>query len=216
MHSAPEVFLVSLMIGIAVAAPVGPIGILCLRRTLAQGPWIGLTSGLGAATVDALYSAVATFGLTFISDLLMGHKSMLEVAGGLALCYLGFITFFAEPAKDAACVRVKGLVSAYISALLLTALNPYTILFFMAAFAAMGLPCTSGGLGGFSCAISIIAGVFAGSASWWVALALSSSTGFIRSRMTEKAIKYINRLAGGIFFFAGLGALLSGLFGQHI
>jgi threonine/homoserine/homoserine lactone efflux protein len=209
MHSPPEVFLVSIMIGLAVAAPIGPVGVICLRRTLAEGPWVGLVSGLGAATIDALYSAIAAFGLTFISDLLMGHRSMLEVAGGLALCYLGYITFFSKPVKDAACVRVKGLVSAYISALLLTALNPYTILFFMAAIAAMGLPCASRG---FSCAFSIVAGVFAGSSSWWVALALSASSNPIRSRMTEKALKYINRLAGGIFFFAGLGALFSGLF----
>ena len=213
MHSVPEVFLVSLMIGIAIAAPIGPIGVLCLRRILAEGPWIGLASGLGAATIDALYSAIAAFGLTFISDLLMGYRSMLEVAGGLALCYLGFITFFSEPAKDAACIRVKGLLSAYVSALLLTALNPYTILFFMAALAAMGLPCASVGSG---CAFSIVTGVFAGSSSWWVALALSASSNPIRSRMTERALKYINRLAGGIFFFAGLGALFSGLFGEHI
>ncbi len=209
MHSAPEVFLVSLTIGIAAAAPIGPIGVMCLRRTLAEGPWVGLVSGLGAATIDALYSAIAAFGLTFISDLLMGHRSILEVAGGLALCYLGFITFFSEPVKDATHVRVKGLVSAYTLALLLTALNPYTILFFMAAFAAMGLPCASGG---FSCAFSIVAGVFAGSSSWWVALALSASSNTIRSRMTDKTLKYINRLAGGIFFFAGLGTLFSGLF----
>src|SRR5580658_3500101 len=103
-----------LAIGFSIAAPVGPIGVLCIRRSLAEGRQIGLATGLGAATADAAYGAVAGFGLTSVSSFLVGHKSLLGFFGGLFLCYLGVRTFISKPAGQAAEVRGSGLLSAYL------------------------------------------------------------------------------------------------------
>src|SRR5882724_10962833 len=117
-------------IGFAIAAPVGPIGVLCIRRSLAQGRQIGLVTGLGAATADAAYGCVAALGLTAVSGFLVGQRGWLAFLGGLFLCYLGIRTFIRRPAEQAAEVRDDGFLSAYFSTLLLTLTNPTTILSF--------------------------------------------------------------------------------------
>jgi LysE type translocator len=124
-------FLRGLVIGFSIAAPVGPIGVLCIRRTLADGRAAGFFSGLGAATADALYGAVAAFGLTAISSVLIGQATWLRLGGGLFLCYLGIKTFLARPAAEATPARATGLIGAYVSTLLLTLANPTTILSFV-------------------------------------------------------------------------------------
>src|SRR5688572_6978734 len=123
-----------LAIGFCIAAPVGPIGVLCIRRSLAEGTLIGLATGLGAATADAAYGCVAAFGLTAISDFLVGQKFWLGLLGGIFLCYLGVRTFFTKPAPgmESRLQAVSGLGSAYVSTLFLTLTNPMTILSFVA------------------------------------------------------------------------------------
>src|SRR5688572_12269534 len=123
-----------LLIGFSIAAPVGPIGVLCIRRSLADGRQVGLATGLGAATADAAYGAVAGFGLTAISSFLVGQRLWLGLLGGIFLCYLGFRTFISRPAEQTAETRSGGLASAYLSTLLLTLTNPMTILSFVAVF----------------------------------------------------------------------------------
>src|SRR5690242_10283766 len=106
-------FLRGLVIGFSIAAPVGPIGVLCIRRTLADGQISGLVSGLGAATADAFYGCVAGFGLTFISSFLVGQKMWLSLFGGLFLLYLGIKTLLSKPAENEATVRQSGLFGSY-------------------------------------------------------------------------------------------------------
>ena len=149
-------------IGFAIAAPVGPIGVLCIRRSLAEGRRIGLTTGLGAATADAAYGCVAAFSLTAISGFLIGQRDWLAFLGGLFLCYLGARTFASKPMEQAAEIRGCGLASAYLSTLLLTLTNPTTILSFVAVFAGFGLGATPDYLD----ACALVAGVFLGSALW--------------------------------------------------
>src|SRR5271155_5027941 len=127
-----------IIIGFTIAAPVGPIGVLCIRRSLADGRKIGLATGLGAATADAAYGCVAGFGLTVISSFLVGHRFWLGLLGGLFLCYLGIRTFMSKPSGKAAEVRGSGLFSAYLSTFFLTMTNPMTILSFVAVFAGFG------------------------------------------------------------------------------
>src|SRR6476620_355452 len=105
-------FLRGVAIGFSIAAPVGPIGVLCIRRTLAEGRLYGFVSGLGAATADATYGAIAAFGLTFISDVLIGQRVGMQIIGGLFLCYLGVRTFTSRPAEQSEAVESKGLASA--------------------------------------------------------------------------------------------------------
>jgi len=193
-----------LVIGFSIAAPVGPIGVLCIRRTLAEGRVSGLVSGLGAATADAIYGAVAGFGLTLISNILIGQQVSLRLVGGVFLCYLGAKTFLAKPAEQPASGKGNGLVGAYASTLLLTLTNPMTILSFAAIFAGLGLA-TAGG--NYTSAGILVLGVFAGSALWW--LILSSGVGVFRKRFNPRGLRGINWIAGTIITGFGLFALLS-------
>jgi len=132
-------FLRGMIIGFSIAAPVGPIGVLCIRRTLAEGKASGLISGLGAATADAIYGCVAGFGLTFISNLLIHQQMWLRLVGGAFLCYLGFKTFFSKPSESTVTIKSNNLLRAYASTLFLTLTNPMTILSFARLFAVLGI-----------------------------------------------------------------------------
>src|SRR3990170_1865269 len=123
------------LLGFSIAAPVGPIGVLCIRRTLAQGRLSGFVSGLGAATADAVYGIVAAFGVTFVSNLLIQQAPWLRLFGGLFLCFLGVRTLLAKPSEKACPERGKGLIDDYGSTFLLTLTNPLTILSFAGIFA---------------------------------------------------------------------------------
>jgi threonine/homoserine/homoserine lactone efflux protein len=193
------------VIGFAIAAPVGPIGLLCIQRSLADGRRMGLATGLGAATADAAYGCVAAFGLTAISSFLVGQRLWLGFFGGLFLCYLGIRTFISQPSKRAAEVRGGlrrgGLLSAYVSTLFLTLANPMTILSFAAVFAGFGL----GTAPDYPDASALVGGVFIGSALWW--LLLSNAVALFRSRVGPSWMRVINRLSGGIIMAFGLYSL---------
>jgi threonine/homoserine/homoserine lactone efflux protein len=193
-----------LVIGFSIAAPVGPIGVLCIRRTLTEGRASGLVSGLGAATADAVYGSIAGFGLTLISGFLVDQQTWLRLIGGAFLCYLGIRTLLATPAEGAAPVKGNGLVSAYASTLFLTLTNPLTILSFAAIFAGLGLASTSGN---YIAAATLVLGVFLGSAAWW--LLLSGGVSLLRSRFDARAMRWVNRISGGIITIFGVLALLS-------
>ena len=142
-----ELLLRGFILGFAIAAPVGPIGLLCIQRTLNQGQLVGLASGLGAATADAFYGAVAAFGLTLVSGFLIEQQFWLALVGGLFLCYLGVRTLLSAPAERAAAGEAKSIGAAYASTFLLTITNPMTILAFAAIFAGAGLATAGGDAG---------------------------------------------------------------------
>ena len=192
-----------LLIGFSIAAPVGPIGVLCIRRSLADGARMGLLTGLGAATADAIYGAIAAFGLTAISSLLVEQRFLLGLLGGLFLCYLGIRTFLAKPASDAATAPRAGALMAYGSTLVLTLTNPMTILSFAAIFVGFGV----GSAKDYNAAAVMVAGVFVGSALWW--LLLSSVVGLVRTRMTTALLQWVNRGSGVIIVAFGIYALAS-------
>jgi len=154
-------FLRGVAIGFSIAAPVGPVGVLCIRRTLAEGRLCGLASGFGAATADAVYGCVAGFGLTAVSDLLVSQQFWLRLTGGLFLCYLGVKSFFARPSQSAAAPKSGALAGAYASTFLLTLTNPMTILSFAGVFAGLGF---GGGATDYAGAALLVSGVFLGSA----------------------------------------------------
>jgi len=196
-------FLKGIAIGFSIAAPVGPIGLLCIRRSLAGGQWIGLATGLGAATADAAYGLVAAFGLTAVSDFLVGQRFWLGLLGGAFLCYLGARTFAQKPAEQAAEARGDSLLAAYASTFLLTLTNPMTILSFVAVFAGFGL----GSSPDYLAATTLVIGVFAGSALWW--LLLSGGVGLFRSRIGPAWMQAVNRLSGAVIFGFGVYALVT-------
>ena len=190
------------MIGFSIAAPVGPIGVLCIRRTLANGQISGLVSGLGAATADAFYGCVAGFGLTFISSLLIDQQMWLRLFGGLFLLYLGIKTLLSRPSEQAANAAGSGLLGSYVSTFLLTVTNPLTILSFAAIFAGLGLANTSGT---YISAVILVLGVFLGSALWW--LLLSGGVGVFRDKFNTQGLLWVNRISGVIITVFGMVAL---------
>ena len=198
----PLNFLVKgVIIGFSIAAPVGPIGVLCIRRSLAEGTRTGLVTGLGAATADALYGCIAGFGLTAISSFLVGQKVWLGLSGGLFLCYLGIRTFITKPAEKAAEVGGSGLLSAYLSTFLLTVTNPMTIISFVAVFAGFGLAASTD----YWRATTLVAGVFIGSGLWW--LLLSSGVALFRSRVNSRWMSAVNRISGATMLAFGIYSL---------
>jgi threonine/homoserine/homoserine lactone efflux protein len=199
-----DVLLKGLLIGFSIAAPVGPIGVLCIRRTLAEGRASGLISGLGAATADAVYGCVAGFGLTFIASFLISGQHWLRLFGGLFLLYLGTRTFLTAPAKEATPAGGKGLAGAFASTFFLTLTNPLTILSFGAVFAGLGVASENHG---YTSAFLIVFGVFAGSTLWWFILSLLVS--LFRNGFTPQRMKWVNRSAGVLINLFGGIALLS-------
>ncbi len=160
-------FAKGMILGFSIAAPVGPIGVLCIRRTLADGRLTGFLSGLGAATADATYGAVAAFGLTAISSLLVHQQTPLRIVGGAFLAYLGVRTILAHPASQAAKTRERHqLLRSYLSTVGLTLTNPTTIFSFVAIFAGLGWAGTR--QAGYASAALLVLGVFCGSAFWWL------------------------------------------------
>jgi threonine/homoserine/homoserine lactone efflux protein len=193
-----------LLVGFAIAAPVGPIGVLCIRRTLADGRAAGFASGMGAASADLIYGAVAALGITAVADVLAGASLWVRLLGGIFLCYLGVRTLLERPAERPAAASARGLLGAYASTFALTITNPATIISFAAVFAGLGV---ATGMAGYDDALLLVLGVFSGSAAWW--LLLSGGVSLLRSRVTPAALVWVNRLAGLIILAFGAGALIS-------
>ncbi|WP_411968280.1 LysE family translocator [Haloferax sp. YSSS75] len=187
-----SLFWQGLVLGFAIAAPVGPIGVLCIQRTLSRGRRAGFVSGLGAATADGVYGLVAGLGLTAVSSVLVSFQTGIRVAGGLFLLYLGIQTVTAKPAETAAESAGDGLLSDYASTFVLTLTNPVTILAFVGIFAGVGV----GVSGAYRDALVFVGGVVLGSAAWW--LTLSTGVSLFRSRVTPDVLRRVNQLAGAI------------------
>jgi threonine/homoserine/homoserine lactone efflux protein len=191
-------------LGFLIAAPVGPIGLLCIRRTLAQGRIVGLMTGLGAAAADALYAAVAAFGLTSVSQFLIHQQALVRLTGGLFLCYLGLRTLLAQPQQVANNGFSQSSFAALVSTFLLTLTNPLTIISFAAVLAGLGIVAQNHE---YLSATWLVAGVFLGSAFWW--FLLSGGVSLFRSRFNEKALKWINRITGFLLLLFGVGAIVA-------
>jgi threonine/homoserine/homoserine lactone efflux protein len=208
-------FLKGVFLGLALAAPVGPINLLCMKRSLEQGRRAGFVTGLGAATADTFYGSIAAFGLTFISDWLEHYKTYLSVMGGVFFFILGLslirsksLPQASRPAND------SSIQSTYFSTVLLTLSNPTTVFSFLAAFAAIKLNTHEGDQVQPIYAVFATMGVFVGSMTWWTFLSWISSK--FRASLNAKAIRRINIGAGllllifaVIIFSRGAEGLLS-------
>jgi threonine/homoserine/homoserine lactone efflux protein len=199
-----ELFIKGFIIGFSIAAPVGPIGILCIQRTLSEGNIQGLVTGLGAATADAIYGFIAAFGLTLISNFLVEQSVWFRLIGGLFLCYLGIKAFLSKPQEPVLSLKNHTIFSAYGTTFFLTLTNPMTILFFAGVFAGLGL--VSESILYASAGLMVI-GVFIGSASWW--LFLSGATSILRNKINDHKLTWINKISGLVILVFGVAALIS-------
>jgi len=194
------------VLGFAVAAAPGPIFFLCLRRTLIRGWLFGLVSGLGVATADGFYAAVAAFGITAITSLLSGERKVLALAGGGLLIVLGVRIVLEKPKNlETPSTNATGLAWAYLSTLGLTITNPATIISFAALAATLG----TGNGGGYLRPALLVAGVLLGSAAWWSVLAGTAAA--LRTRITPRVIRGIGTLSGVAIAGLGLAAAVSAL-----
>jgi len=197
------IFFKGLVVGFLIATPVGPIGLLCIQRTLSEGKIHGLVSGLGAATADAIFGLIAALGLTFISNFLVEEQLWLRLFGGLFLCYLGVRTFLSKPTGQTSSADVPSHISNYGSTFLLAFTNPITILVFAALFAGLGV--VGPGAHYFSVGLSV-AGVFIGSALWW--FILCGTVGILHGKISYGILTGLNRISGIIITVFGLVILL--------
>ena len=201
-----SVLVAGIILGFCIAAPIGPIAILCIRRTLACGWRSGLATGLGAATADGIYAGVAAFGLTVITGLLTGHMVIVRAAGGAFLMYLGVQTFLAAPPDNPGTAGEGTLLQDYGTTVFLTLTNPMTIISFAGVFAALGIGAVPGGDGS---AVLMVLGVIAGSLAWWVLLV--GGTSVLGSRCNRRVLGLVNRIAGILIFLFGI-ALFAAIF----
>ena len=179
-------FLKSALIGLSIAAPVGPIGLLCIQRTLDHGPRVGIATGLGAAVADAMYGAIGAFGVTAVITLLTGARAPLALGGALFLLWLAWSAWHAAEPQQAASAKggIKGW-HAFGGTFLLTMSNPATILSFIAVFSSLAGGMTSASPGW------MVAGVFLGSAAWWFVLV--GMVGRLRERLQPVHLRWIRR-----------------------
>jgi threonine/homoserine/homoserine lactone efflux protein len=188
-----------IVVGIIIAVPVGPVGVLCVRRTIFQGKLAGFVSGLGAATADAIFGFIAAFGLTFVSDWLIGYQHWLRVAGGCYLLYIGGSALLTKPeTKSDAEPDAETVLRDFASTFALTLTNPITILAFLGIFSVLGL---SGEAATLSRAAILVVGVWTGSLLWW--LALSFGLGLSFRSFGPGHLVWINRGSGAILLLSG-------------
>ena len=198
------------IMGLIAAVPIGPVNLICIRRSFAFGPVNGFVSGLGAALGDGVFAAITGLGLTWVSQLINGHTIIIELIGGAMLVYFGFRTFVAPLTAridDGEKCDDRGgasLVRAIASTFALTVTNPATLLAFTAMFA--GLGGLAGGAGSYVDAGLVVAGVVGGSAGWW--LVLTTIIGLFHTRIDASAMRIINRVSGLLVSLFGLVVLI--------
>jgi threonine/homoserine/homoserine lactone efflux protein len=199
-----------MLVGLIIAVPAGPVGVLCIRRTIFHGRLAGFMSGLGAATADAVFGIIAGFGLTVVSDWLLDYENLLRLVGAGFLLFIGLSAFGADPLAGTQTQRdPEGLLADFASTFALTITNPITILAFLAIFAGIGFTGAEATLGR---AAILVLGVWLGSMLWWGALA--GGAGLLRPSFRRDHLVWINRGSGGILVFSGVALLGSVLVKQ--
>ncbi|HKD46671.1 MAG TPA: LysE family transporter [Rhizomicrobium sp.] len=201
--------LAGVVMGLIAAVPVGPVNLICIRRSFAFGPLNGFVSGLGAALGDGVFAAITFFGLTWIAQLIQSYDPVIEVIGGALLVWFGVHAVMAPiTAKvyegDKTDTGASTLVRAIVSTFVLTITNPATLIAFASMFASFRA--LVGGADSFVDAEFVVAGVVGGSAGWW--LALTTVIGLFHARITDNAVRVINRVSGGLVAAFGLAVLV--------
>jgi threonine/homoserine/homoserine lactone efflux protein len=196
-------FIQGMIIGLTLAVPVGPISLVCIHRTVANGRLHGIFSGFGVATADSFYAAVAFLGLTAVSGLIIGHQALFRLLAGIALVIIGIQVFRSIPAAVGDGNGQEPYLKDYLSLLAIAGANPLTIIFFVTILPGFGVVAQGTTL---IAAVPFVAGVFLGSAMWWVILC--GSLGTVRSRLSPRNLRWINRASGLLVSCFGAGMLV--------
>jgi threonine/homoserine/homoserine lactone efflux protein len=204
----PAEFIRGLVVGLITCAPIGPVGLFCVRRTLTYGRTIGVASLLGASTADGLYCAAACFGITVVSNFLEQEHLWVSLAGGSILILLGVRIFLSQPTERGPKSERKGIFGAYSSTFFLMLANPAPIVVFTATFTALGM---QGLKGDYLSTAALVAGVFTGSAAWSPIL-IALGTVF-RLQYNPDKLRLVNKISGAIITGVGAGLVLAHLWG---
>jgi threonine/homoserine/homoserine lactone efflux protein len=196
-------FIQGMIIGLTLAVPVGPISLVCIHRTVANGRLHGIVSGLGVATADSFYAAVAFLGLTAVSGLIIGHQSLFRLIAGIVLIFIGIRVFRSIPAAVSPGDGREPYLGDYLSLLAIAIVNPLTIIFFITILPGFGVVAQGTTL---IAAVPFVTGVFLGSAAWW--FSLCGTLGAVRSRMSTENLRQINRISGILITCFGVGLLI--------
>jgi len=196
-------FLKGVAAGFVVAAPIGPVGVLCVRRTLVRGPVSGCATGMGAAVADVFYAVVAAYGISFIASALLANEFWFRLVGGILLCVMAVKTFCAGP-PDGQAPRSNGLTGDFLSALVITGTNPLTIIAFGVILTTIGVASAGDDLGW---AEALIGGVFVGSTLWW--LTLTGISSLFRTALSHSGLRWINRVSAVVVLLCGVLILIS-------
>ncbi len=194
-------FLKGFLAGAIVSVPIGPMGILCIKNAIQRGRIHGFFSGLGAATCDALYAAIISFGLTFVSDFMTQNEDILRILSGLIICAIGCFIALSRPKAEEMSTHGSSTVNSFMSTFLLSFTNPLIILTFIGLFTVFGVGYTS--MNAVS-AILLVIGVFVGSASWWVVFATKINFGRIKVDFDTPSIRTGKFIIGVVLFIAGI------------
>jgi threonine/homoserine/homoserine lactone efflux protein len=201
-------FIKGLILGFVICVPFGPIGLLCVRRTLMDGKVAGVASVLGASVVDALYCAIAGFGVSYVSNFLTNERTILRVAGGIILIAMGIKIFFTHPAEKTPEAAGHGLLASFGSSFFLMLTNPLAVLVFTATFSALGI---GGWEDAFVSTGMLVIGVFVGSFLWGPIFVVGVH--LFSPRLTPHQLQLANRIAGVILFGFGIVFCLLALLG---
>lgn len=204
-----EIFLRGILVGLTASIPLGPIGVLCIQRTMSKKHRSGFISGLGAASADTIYSAVAFFSLTVVLSFIDSHMMLIKFLGGIFVVIVGIHIFFSNPIIQIRRNRAgkSNLWQDFISVFFITLANPAFILIFITLFAAFGLSSdTIGWLNG----LFMIFGVFCGCSLWWFLLTFGVS--LLRKKFRPRHLLWMNRISGTVIVVLGMTAILSMFF----
>lgn len=196
-------FIKGVAVGFAIAAPVGPVGILCIQRSLTKGALYGLVSGMGAAVADATFGAIATFGVSFVADFLARQQYWFQLAGSLLLLAMGIHAVVAKRQPPSARVGAEDLAHDWATTFLLTITNPITIFSLTAVFVAVGISTGTETLSG---GALVTGGVFLGSALWWTVLC--GGVSFAHGQLPDAYLRWIRKVSGCIMLFFGTGVMV--------
>jgi threonine/homoserine/homoserine lactone efflux protein len=201
-----ELFMKGIIIGLMVSVPLGPIGVLCIQRTLNKGRKSGFVSGLGASAADTFFALIAGYGISMVISFIKEQHVYFQIIGGLIVMYLGIHIFFTNPVKQLRLHRMSQnkLSQDFLSVFFLTVSNPMAIFFFLAMFAGVNL---AGGPMNLFLVSLVVAGVFLGSSAWW--FILTTIVNIFRHRFRLKSIWWMNKVSGLTIFFLGIAAILS-------
>jgi len=196
-------FFKGLVIGFGMAMPLGPIGVMCIRKTLTEGRLRGLNIGFGAASADLIYSSIAAFGITYITNFIQTERIWIRLIGGALLLFLGARAFFTEPHDPKKKISNSSLIRSYLSTVFLTLTNPLTIFAFIAVFAGLGIGSNHDDFS----ATALVIGVFTGSFLWFILL--SQTVTLFRKRLNSDGVNWVNKIAGALIFVSGIIAVIS-------